>query len=123
MSFSLTSSTISLSGGILEASCLATDGSRKSSSLDLDQYIGNNNGSFDLTSKNFSRSAHDCVYDKGTIKGSLRSFDDTLTTASLCLDMYVTNVDGRLVFSKGKLCVIGILPLLLRVLHRTSDHL
>lgn len=112
MSFSLTSSAISLSGGILEASCLAMDGSTQSSSLDLDQYIGNNNGSFDLTSKNFSRSVHDCVYDKGTIKGSLRSFDGTLTTASLCLDMYVTNVDGRLVFSKGKLCVNDISPLL-----------
>lgn len=114
MSFSLTSSTVSLSGAILKASCLAMDGSTKSSSLDLGQYIGNHNGSFDLTSRNFSRSAHDdCVYDKGMIKGSLRKFDGTLTTASLCLDMYVTNADGRLVFSKGSLCVNGIFPLLL----------
>lgn len=90
------------------------DGSTRSSILDLDQYIGNKNGSFDLTSRNFSRSAHDCVYDKGIlIKGSLRNFDGTLTTASLCLDMFVTNVDGRLVFSKGNLCVLNRIFLLL----------
>ncbi|KAF9349499.1 hypothetical protein BGX34_001763 [Mortierella sp. NVP85] len=58
MSFQLTSKNITLvDGHILSAKCQAADGHWQDASLDLDQFLGNEDGSFDFEGVNFSETA------------------------------------------------------------------
>lgn len=103
MSFTLTSTNVSVSGdGILRAKCRAIDGSWRDSKLNLDEFIGNKEGAFDIghgNSKGFSRSARDILYKDGILHATLRSSGGQLWPGSFSLDMYVSNMDGQLRFS------------------------
>ncbi|KAA1478657.1 hypothetical protein DENSPDRAFT_845794 [Dentipellis sp. KUC8613] len=102
MSFSLTSSHVDIAGSKLEAWCRTPDGLEQLSILDLDSHLGNNHGTFDLTStaRGFSKSASRIIYKNGIVEATLYGRFGGGHVASICLDLFVCNVGGELKFTR-----------------------
>jgi hypothetical protein len=101
MSFQLSSKDIHLvDGHILTASC-ENGGGWHDATLDLDGFVGNKDGEFDVHSANFSHSAESISIivgqDKVTLVASLRKWDGSLnSTKHLDLSKYIVNDSGTL---------------------------
>ena len=99
MSFSQTCSNIKLEGSKLSASCRTSSGGTKSSSIDLDDYIGNTDGFFDIANTKYSTSGASNVslVSRVVLTGELTMSDGESTRRSrLNLDNYVGNNSGTL---------------------------
>ena len=100
MAFTLSSSNISLTGTTLKASCKNESGGKADSSLDLNSYIGNENGAFDLFSTGFSSSSRNTRLDGHKLYSELKKSDGTYVSAYLELNAFIANWDGALKFEK-----------------------
>ncbi|KAG0250474.1 hypothetical protein BG011_008320 [Mortierella polycephala] len=102
--FSQTSNRITLvDGHILSAHCRKANGEWNESKIDLNDFIGNEDGSFEWNGVNFSQTARDTsllLGDEAKIVADLQSRDQHLKKSTLNLDERITNVDGRLVFGE-----------------------
>ncbi|KAI0651306.1 hypothetical protein C8Q79DRAFT_1114299 [Trametes meyenii] len=107
MAFAISSYNIRLGAdATLLADAYAVDGNPLENRLDLDAYIGSTNGQFDVFDSHFSRFACDVQYDDHhhTLRASFpqaeAESDGTAecATATLYLNMFVTNDDGVLKF-------------------------
>lgn len=72
------------------------DGEAKQSSLDLDNYLGNDEGKFQVGGTDFSRSANDIRLNGSVLNACLATSSGEWCDASLDLDDWLGNNDGRL---------------------------
>ncbi|KAK3817668.1 MAG: Cyanovirin-N [Benniella sp.] len=103
MSFQETSKNINLvDDHILSASCQGEDGSWQDSSIDLDHFLGNNDGSFNWDGKDFSQSAGGAIIQEHEGKLSLvcvlRQNNYEWKEASIDLSDRIYNSNGNLVY-------------------------
>jgi hypothetical protein len=104
MSFQLTSKNIHLvDSHILTASCQTREGGWQDASIDLNGYIGNEDGYFSLNDKNFAQSAEDVKVessaDKISLVASLRRRNDQWNSSqTFDLTDLIENDDGTLRF-------------------------
>ncbi|KAG8769295.1 hypothetical protein FRC12_005050, partial [Ceratobasidium sp. 428] len=100
MSFSRTSRDIRLEGSnILSALCNRKDkSSSERSQIDLDQFIGNIDGSFKWGDKSFSHSSSNISLNGSILRGSLRKIDGQMRRSSIDLDEHIANVGGVLTY-------------------------
>lgn len=96
MSFSLSSSNISISNGTLHASCRRVDGSYNQSSLNLNEKIGNIDGELKYGYGDFSHSSNNISVSGNTLHASCRAINGLYKNSSLNLDHHVTNINGDL---------------------------
>ncbi|KAA8643636.1 CVNH domain-containing protein [Aspergillus tanneri] len=91
---------------ILVAQLMAEDGEMRESFIDLDNFIGNNNGSFEWDGQNFSNSASDVRFeieggaDVPVLRAMLINIEDELVDADINLAERIVNDKGDLVFQK-----------------------
>jgi hypothetical protein len=107
MSFQETSTKIRLEADnhTLSAECQTSDGQWLDSSIDLNRFLGNNNGQFDTTDVNFATTAQNVGIefsgDRVLLNASLRTIDEQWNTnQSINLSDYVENHEGTLRFKK-----------------------
>ncbi|TBU30403.1 Cyanovirin-N [Dichomitus squalens] len=102
MTFTLTSRNISVADGhTLLAECRTCAGAWSHSSLDLDQYIGNWDGSFHInSSRGYSASSTNVRIEGGTLYAHLRREDGSLAPGAINLDVWVANINGELRFGQ-----------------------
>ena len=101
MSFSKTSRNITLEKAhLLKAECQKTNGEWVSSSLDLDTGIGNNEGHFDISGKNYSHSAGNVLLSGTMLSADLKRTNGGSLHDSIDLDTVVANFEGVLGFRK-----------------------
>jgi hypothetical protein len=100
MAFQSTSRRIHLSGSILRAECHDWDKNWRSASLDLDKYIGNSDGKFSLSGKNFSQGANNLELCGSKLSARLRRHDGQHVKATFNLNLCVANMNGSLEFQK-----------------------
>ncbi|KAJ5177223.1 uncharacterized protein N7482_003100 [Penicillium canariense] len=108
MSFHLSAVDIDLEDGhILKATLTMGDGEEVKSELDLNKYIGNNNGSFEWEGENFKDRAEDIEFsceprDDGeeipVLRANLGNLDGEKVSADINLVERITNEDGHLKF-------------------------
>ncbi|KAI0632853.1 hypothetical protein C8Q77DRAFT_1120153 [Trametes polyzona] len=104
MAFAITSHNIRVEDSILKADAEPRDGSvTRASTLDLNLFIGNCDGSFDVPGSGFYASAREISYDDRThvLRALLKKGsggDIEWVPAALYLNAYVTNDDGDLRF-------------------------
>ncbi|KAG8872888.1 hypothetical protein FRB98_009306 [Tulasnella sp. 332] len=96
--FSETSKNIRLEGSSLQADCLAADNETyQSSSLDINEILGNDDGSFTFRFGGWFQSAKNINLDGAVLKADLRratyGWNDEQT---LDLDLHIANIDGAL---------------------------
>lgn len=96
MSFSKSSNNISMKGSTLRAYCKGISGGYTNSSINLDNYVGNNNGNLEWGGKNFSHSSDNISVSGSTLYAKCRRIDGTYNQSSLNLDKYVGNSNGKL---------------------------
>ncbi|KAF9174867.1 hypothetical protein BGX21_010660 [Mortierella sp. AD011] len=104
MSFSTTSTNVRLEDGhILVATCTDADGNSHESKLDLDDFIGNDNGWFAWDRENFSHSAKDVrLRDGYFLIAELPKRDGGYReTQGIDLNQRISNDNGKLVFGKS----------------------
>ena len=102
MAFTLSSNNVALSGSTLSARCGKGDGQWVTSTIDLNNYLGNQNGTFDMQSVNWFASA---IHEKTSLEGSLLCtvlYDSTGNKNETCLNLNlcVANIFGTLTFRK-----------------------
>lgn len=102
MAFTLSSNNVALSGTTLSARCGKGDGQWVTSTIDLNNYLGNQNGTFDMQSVNWFASA---IHEKTSLEGSLLCtvlYDSTGNKNETCLNLNlcVANIFGTLTFRK-----------------------
>ncbi|KAF8933431.1 hypothetical protein BGZ58_006359 [Dissophora ornata] len=103
--FSISSRDIQLADGYsLIASCQDLDGGWVNSHIDLDAFIGSNDGHFEWGHSGFSYSAKDVAlcfaYDGRTwIQADLRTADGQFRQDSVCLDDKISNENGQLQYN------------------------
>ncbi|KAK0664634.1 hypothetical protein QBC41DRAFT_283636 [Cercophora samala] len=101
MAFQLTSRGVHLSGSTLHAECRDWNSDWISTSLELDEVLGNSDGKFSLSDKNFSHSAKNLRLLRGSkLSASLRRRDGQLAKATFDLNLCVANINGHLQFQK-----------------------
>uniref|UniRef100_A0A1Y1KRI8 Cyanovirin-N domain-containing protein n=1 Tax=Photinus pyralis TaxID=7054 RepID=A0A1Y1KRI8_PHOPY len=100
MGFSRSSKNIELkSGHILAAECRDREGNWHYSRLDLDQYIGNDDGHFVWYDKDFSLTAINSSVNANILSADLKKNDTSYRdNQRLDLDDHIVNEDGRLTF-------------------------
>ncbi|KAJ3530943.1 hypothetical protein NM208_g9097 [Fusarium decemcellulare] len=91
-------------GHILHAECGDGEGGTNESTLDLDYYIGNNNGSFEWGGENFSGSASGIFLEINPdgypiLRASLNPIDGDPVDADVNLAERIGNNGGTLVYS------------------------
>ncbi|KAG8876189.1 hypothetical protein FRB97_004337 [Tulasnella sp. 331] len=96
--FSETSKNIRLEGSSLQADCLAADNETyQSSSLDINEILGNDDGSFTFRFGGWFQSAKNINLDGAVLKADLRratyGWNDE---QNLDLDLHIANIDGAL---------------------------
>ncbi|KAF9570364.1 hypothetical protein EC968_001865 [Mortierella alpina] len=98
--FTETSKNIRITGGhLLQATCQTKDGGYKDSTLDLNDFIGNEDGNFQWDGVNFSQTAEDVqiqVATDSTLSAELKARDQHLVPSKLNLDERITNNNGVL---------------------------
>ncbi|KAF5669444.1 cyanovirin-n [Fusarium heterosporum] len=91
-------------GHILVARCNDADGEPQESRLDLDYYIGNNDGSFEWGGESFSSSASDISfglegdYSVPVLRAFLNPYDGDPVEANVNLAECIGNDNGTLVY-------------------------
>ncbi|GBE84655.1 hypothetical protein SCP_0606340 [Sparassis crispa] len=100
MSFSATCSKFSLRGAVLSATCRDFDGNNVDSTLNLDAFIGNDDGKFNWDSAQFSLSASDVELNGVFLCASLTRRDGAVKKAALNLNFCVENMNGQLGFKR-----------------------
>ncbi|KAI0015801.1 Cyanovirin-N [Xylariomycetidae sp. FL0641] len=108
MSFHLTAQEIELRDGhILHARLQREDGGWQESEIDLDQFIGNQDGCFCWGGANFSESAEECHFaieggaDVPVLRAQLRCENGEMCARDVNLAERVFNRDGSFVFGKA----------------------
>lgn len=97
MSFSLTSRDINISDkGILTASCNKFDGTWVNSSININNYVSNEDGSLTWGGKGFANNSKDIRIDDNTLKAKCEKKDGTYVESSLNLDYFIGNDNGVL---------------------------
>ncbi|KAH9930201.1 Cyanovirin-N [Fomitopsis serialis] len=105
MVFTLTTYDVFLKDNhILVAYCYTKDGLSRRSELNLDEHIGNVDGSFHILKPSdshfFSHTSRDITYKDGVMRASLRKLSQDYNITSVCLDLYIVNDNGCLKFRK-----------------------
>ncbi|KAI0890991.1 Cyanovirin-N [Annulohypoxylon nitens] len=103
MAFSLTSKQVELRGSWLAAVLQKDDGSWTFSKLNLNEHVGNNDGSFDVTiDKWYNTAEHWSCHLQGTsLLAQLKTREGAWAPEmSINLDLFVRNKDGSLEFQK-----------------------
>ncbi|KAK2590190.1 hypothetical protein QQS21_012131 [Conoideocrella luteorostrata] len=100
MAFQSTSRGIHLAGSSLRAECQGLDMKWRSTSLNLNNVLGNSNGKFSLLDKDFSRSAENFHLDGTKLFACLRRLDGQCANATLDLNLCIVNNNGDLAFQK-----------------------
>ncbi|KAJ5381938.1 uncharacterized protein N7496_004366 [Penicillium cataractarum] len=108
MSFHASATNIELEDGhILKATLLNSEGEEVDSELDLNEIIGNNNGSFEWGGENFQDSAEDIEFSRDerddgeaipVLRASLGNLEGENVSADINLAERITNEDGHLKF-------------------------
>lgn len=96
MAFAESSSNIELRGAVLHADCLDQYGRVWHSTLNLDSFIGNDNGHFSLGWSNFSRSACDIELTGTFLEAKLLDGNGVYHDAAINLNKCIYNNNGRL---------------------------
>ncbi len=100
MSFSLTSINIAInSSGVLSADCKDLGGVYRSSTIDLNDYIGNIDGVFTWGSQGFSQTAYGFNVNGSLLAGQLKKLDNSWVNASINLDEHIKNDNGVLKYA------------------------
>ena len=90
--------------GLLSADCKKKNGEYVSSTINLDEKIGNLNGNFVLSSqdhargKNFSETSSEVRYHKPVLEATLRTDSGDWNTAHVSLNTIIANEDGKLIW-------------------------
>ncbi|ODM15310.1 Cyanovirin-N [Aspergillus cristatus] len=105
MSFHLTGQEIRVEDNhILVALLQNEDGQWIESSIDLDEFVGNDNGHFQWDGKNFSQTASNVHFaieggaDVPVLRGDLQDFEGNWNSRDLNLSERVVNVNGHFEF-------------------------
>lgn len=102
--FSQTCEKIELSGSRLSASCETISGRYTKTSIDLDRYIGNIDGTLEWGDALFSLTCHDLDLAQslrgGTyvLAGNCETRDQENSATEINLDEHIANIDGELEF-------------------------
>ncbi|KAI1207915.1 Cyanovirin-N [Annulohypoxylon truncatum] len=103
MAFSLTSKQVELRGSWLAAILQKDDGSWTFSKLNLNEHVGNNDGSFDVTIDKWYNSAEhwSCHLQGPFLRAQLKTREGAWAPeTSVNLDLFIRNKDGSLEFQK-----------------------
>lgn len=100
MAFQFTSRSLSIQGSILQAECCDYDRNWRLASINLDEVIGNSDGSFSLYSRNFSRSAKDIQLVGSSLSANLQKHNGQHVKAIIDLNLFIANMNGSLEFQK-----------------------
>ncbi|CAF0758251.1 unnamed protein product [Didymodactylos carnosus] len=107
--FADSSSNVSCNNGTLHAVCRKLNGTNCEQILDLNKYIGNEDGN--LIRKHdgdFARSCQNIKIDSaGLLTCMAKKKDGTLVPAELKLNDYIGNVDGQLKYEEIQRPVVG----------------
>ncbi|KAG5922925.1 hypothetical protein E4U42_005147 [Claviceps africana] len=100
MSFAASSQDIRLEGKhMLHALCRDTDGNLQESSIDLNKFLGNQNGYFIWGGENFSETADQVELEGYILSAVMRAEDGQYAPRQIIdLNERITNDNGRLVF-------------------------
>ncbi|KAG5934854.1 hypothetical protein E4U60_003506 [Claviceps pazoutovae] len=100
MSFSITSKNIHLrEAHLLYASCLDSEGNWQDCSFDLNDCLGNDNGSFVWDGDNFMDTAANMELDGSVLTATLLDNDgEPVGPRSIDLNERITNSNGQLMF-------------------------
>ncbi|EAW23524.1 CVNH domain-containing protein [Aspergillus fischeri NRRL 181] len=105
MSFHLTAEDIRVEDGhILVARLRNADGEMRDASIDLDKYLGNNNGRFQWDGVNFSHSAEEVHFaiegggEVPVLRAQLANQDGGFESADVNLSERIENINGEFVF-------------------------
>ena len=96
MSFSQSSSQIQLQDVTLTAECKRISGEYNSSSLNLDDHVGNHDGVLTFGSKRFSDTSDYISLSGSVLQASCRDCMGGYVCSELNLDDYISNIDGVL---------------------------
>ena len=98
MAFSRSSMDISLSGSVLTANCRDIEGSYHVSTLDLNNWIANIDGSLRWAhnGKFYDSSSDTSLIDGVTLKANCRKIDGSRVSSTLNLDEKIGNLNGKL---------------------------
>jgi hypothetical protein len=89
-----------LQGTVLIANCQTSTGDWQQSRLDLDHYLGNEDGVFDWQGEKFSSTAKDLRLEDTTLCARLQTRQITWLEASMDLNYYLVNEDGLLMITE-----------------------
>lgn len=97
MSFSKSAQNTHVKGGHLHSTCRRINGDWNESVINLDHYIGNNNGELEWGGQNFSQSCQNItIHDGHKLKCEARRIDGSWNHTSINLDERIGNNDGNL---------------------------
>lgn len=85
-----------IAGPLLIAECVAPDGGHRDSCLDLNAYLGNQDGIFDEQGENFCDSAESVHLSHRTLHARLKRVDGSLSSTSIDLSSVLCVRDGAL---------------------------
>ena len=99
MAFSRSSNDITLSGSVLTANCRDIEGSYHVSTLDLNNWIANIDGSLRWAHNGrfYDSSKDTSLIDGATLKADCRKIDGSYVNSTLNLDDKIANLNGKLV--------------------------
>jgi hypothetical protein len=89
-----------LEGTVLIADCQTSAGDWQQSLLDLDHYLGNDDGIFTWQGERFNSTAKYIQLKNTTLSACLRTQQATWLEASIDLNYYLTNEDGHLMIAE-----------------------
>jgi hypothetical protein len=95
--FSKTCRDASVTGSTLSASCERANGGYNPTSIDLNPYSGNIDGSLSWNDKNFIETCRRTGLKSGsTLTAECKKKDQNFVNTSIGLDAHIANIDGRL---------------------------
>ncbi|RYP44602.1 hypothetical protein DL768_008951 [Monosporascus sp. mg162] len=107
MSFHISAEDITVDGHILRARLRNEGGDNVDAEINLDDYIGNNDGRFEWGGNGFSQTAEDIRFgiegggEVPVLRARLQNLEGEFVDADLNLAERISNEDGRFVFSYG----------------------
>ncbi|KAF9475023.1 CNVH-domain-containing protein [Pholiota conissans] len=107
MPFADTFRKVTIKQGILSAECRKSDGKTwVSSSINLDEFLGNINGNFKLGSKAFSQSAQNITLVDSILSAKLKNEAGKYVDAKFDLSGHLSSLDG-VIAARGDLALVG----------------
>jgi hypothetical protein len=89
-----------LDGTVLTAACRESTGAWMKCQMDLNHWLGNNDGVFDWQGENFNSTAKDLRLEDATLSARLQTRENTWLEASVDLSHHLTNEDGHLMIAE-----------------------